>query len=212
MNPTEIAFTYRAQTRHERIQARLDHIYVSRKAEPFTFDWEIKESAIPTDHAMVSVRYAPKEAPYIGKGRWTLPLSLIHNKKFLEKLAEEGIAFQAQATRDWIEHTNRQTANIQTCWETYKEEAHKIAKGIAKECVYKINSRIKAIEKDLKQTNNALDISMSNERQAHEAYLTNQLKQLKKKEVRNQTDLLKAKLANHGERLGGIWSTLGKEK
>ena len=99
-NPTEIAFIYKAQMRNERIQARLDHIYVSKKAEPFTFDWEIKESAIPTDHAMVSMRYAPKEAPHIGKGHWMLPLSLIHNEKFLEKLAEEGIGFQNQATRD----------------------------------------------------------------------------------------------------------------
>ena len=182
------------------------------KAEPLTFDWEIKESAIPTDHTMVSVRYAPKEAPHIGKGRWTLPLSLIHNEKFLEKLAEEGIGFQNQATRDRIECTDRQTVNIQTHWETYKEKAHKIAKEITKECVYKINSHIKAIEKDLKETNNVPDISTNRERQTHKAYLTNQLKQLKKKEAKNQTDLLKAKLANHGECLGGIWSALGKEK
>ena len=63
INPTERAFTYSAQTHNDRIQARLDRIYTSKKAEPLTFDWEIKESAIPTDHAMVSVRYAPKEAP-----------------------------------------------------------------------------------------------------------------------------------------------------
>jgi exonuclease III len=62
-NPAEKAFTYSAQTRNDRIQVRLDHIYTSKKAKPFTFDWEIKESAIPTDHAMVSVRYTPKEAP-----------------------------------------------------------------------------------------------------------------------------------------------------
>jgi exonuclease III len=37
-NPTERAFTYRAQTRNERIQARLDCIYISKQAEPFTFD------------------------------------------------------------------------------------------------------------------------------------------------------------------------------
>ena len=150
---------YKAQIQSEWIQASLDHIYISRKAKPFTFDWEIKISAIPTDHAMVSVRYAPKEAPHIGKGRWTLPPSLIYNKKFLEKVAEEGIALQAQATRDQIERTDRQTANIQKCWETYKESAHKITKGITKEYCYKINLCIKAIKKDLKETNNILDIS-----------------------------------------------------
>jgi hypothetical protein len=37
-NPTEKAFTYSAQMRNERIQARLDCIYVSKKAEPFAFN------------------------------------------------------------------------------------------------------------------------------------------------------------------------------
>lgn len=99
-NPTKNAFTYRAQMRNDRIQARLDRIYISKNTEPFTFDWEIKESAIPTDHAMVSVRYAPKEAPQIGKGRWTLPLAIINNEKFLEKVGEEGVTFLSRATRD----------------------------------------------------------------------------------------------------------------
>jgi hypothetical protein len=70
----ENAFTYRAQTHAECIQARLDRIYIAARIKQQTFGWEIKESAILTDHSMVTVRYAPKEAPFIGKGRWTLPL------------------------------------------------------------------------------------------------------------------------------------------
>jgi len=66
VNPTELAFMYRAQIHNEHIQARLDQIYISKKAEPYTFEWEIEESAIPTNHMMVSVRYTLKDAPYIG--------------------------------------------------------------------------------------------------------------------------------------------------
>ena len=65
-NPTEKAFTYRARTHNDHIQARLDRIYISKRTEPYTFDWGIKETAIPTDHLMVTVKYAPKDAPYIG--------------------------------------------------------------------------------------------------------------------------------------------------
>lgn len=100
VNPTENAFMYRAQTWNKRIQVRLDCIYISKKAEPFTFDWEVKESAILTDHAMISVKYAPKEAPQIGKGQWTLPLALLNNEKFLKRVAEEGTIFQSRAMRD----------------------------------------------------------------------------------------------------------------
>jgi exonuclease III len=63
VNPNECAFTYSAQTQSGCIQARLDRIYVTKRIEKHTFDWEIKETAIPSDHAMVSVRYAPKDAP-----------------------------------------------------------------------------------------------------------------------------------------------------
>jgi len=164
-NPTESVFTYRAQMHNERIQARLDCIYISKKAEPFTFDWEIKESPIPTNHAMVSVRYAPQEAPYIGKGCWMLLLSLLHNEKLLERVTERGTKFMADATRDQIKQIDRWIANIQTHWETYSKSIPKIAKEIAKECYHKVMSRIKAIERDLKETNNDPEISTNRDKQ-----------------------------------------------
>ena len=88
---------------------------------------------------------------------------------------------------------------MQTHWESYKDSIHKIAREMAKECYYKINSRIKAIERDLKETNNKPDISTNKEQQIQKAYLANQLKQLKKKEAKNRKNLLNAKLANHGK-------------
>jgi len=72
-------------------------------------------------------------------------------------------------------------------------------KNIAKECYHKITSQIKAIERDLKDTNNDPEIRTNKEKQRHKAYLTSQLKQLKKKEAKDKKDLLNAKLANHGE-------------
>jgi len=102
--------------------------------------------------------------------------------------------------------------NIQTCWEAYKTVIKKVAKETAKECYHKITSHIKALEKDIKETNNNPKMNTNNNLQAHEAYLANQLKQLKKKKAKNQRNCLNTKLANHGEWMGGIWSALGKEK
>ena len=198
-NPTEKAFTYRAQTRNKRIQARLDRIYISKRIEPFTFDWEIKESAILTDHAMVSMRFAPKDAPQIGRGRWTLPLPMLNNKKLLEKIAEQGTIYQTNVTRDQIKRTDRQIANPQMHWESFKNSVQKLTKEAAKECYHRIASRIKAIEKDLKETNNNPEISTNRNSQMHGAYLASQLKHLKKKEAKNYKNLLSAKLANHSE-------------
>jgi hypothetical protein len=141
-----------------------------------------------------------------------LLLALLDNEKLMEKLSEQGIILQSKIMRDCIECTDWQIANTQMHWKTYKNSIHKITKEVAKECHYKITSCIKAIEKDLRETNNNQDISMNRDTQTHEAYLASHLKHLKKKEARNQKDLLNAKLANHSKRLGGIWSALSKEK
>jgi len=115
-------------------------------------------------------------------------------------------------TRDRFEQTDRRTANIQTHWEAYKNSIHKLAKEAAKECYHKITSCITVLEKDLRETNNKPDVSMNKETQAHKAILSSQLKHLKKKDMKNKKDLMKVKLANHGECLGGMWSALSKEK
>jgi hypothetical protein len=37
------------------IQAHLDRIYVAKNIEKHIFNWEIKETAIPSNHSMVIV-------------------------------------------------------------------------------------------------------------------------------------------------------------
>ena len=51
-----------------------------------TFDWKISPSPVPTDHWLVAVRYAPKDAPKIRKGRWTLPTRMLNDTKLIEAI------------------------------------------------------------------------------------------------------------------------------
>jgi len=157
-NPTERAFTYRAQMHTNRIQAQLDCIYISAQAEPYTFEWEIKESAILTDHSIASVRYAPKDAPFIGKGRWMLPIHLLNNNELIEKIAACGIDLQSNMTRIRIKQVDRKNENAQMLWETYNKDIKKLAKETAKDNYHKITSCITAIEKDIRETNHNPDI------------------------------------------------------
>ena len=62
---------------------------------------------------MVMVKFAPKDAPYIGKGRWTIPLHLMNNDKFISQVAERGVKLQAEITRTRVERVDRQTQNPQ---------------------------------------------------------------------------------------------------
>ena len=71
---------------------------------------------------------------------------------------------------------------------------------------------MRTIEKDLKEINHNPNCETDNALRTHEAYLASQLKQLKKKQIKNKKDILNARLANHGEKMGGMWSALGKVK
>ncbi|KAH9967694.1 hypothetical protein BJV74DRAFT_785171, partial [Russula compacta] len=57
-------------------------------------EWKVRPSIVPTDHWLVLVKYAPKDAPTIGRGRWTLPLKAMENDLLMGKIAEQGIAIQ----------------------------------------------------------------------------------------------------------------------
>jgi exonuclease III len=61
-------YTYHAMQNQKPIKSRLDRIYIGKKNEKFVFSWTTKPSSVPTDHWLVSVRFAPKDAPHIGKG------------------------------------------------------------------------------------------------------------------------------------------------
>jgi hypothetical protein len=47
-------------------------------------------SPVPTDHWLVSVRYAPAEATHIGKGRWSWPLAALNDRKLMLRLEKQG--------------------------------------------------------------------------------------------------------------------------
>ena len=82
--PHDRAFTYRATTNGHSIKSRIDRIYTSREAANATFDWKNSQTSVPTDHWMVSVKYAPTHAPFIGKGWWTMQIPELKNKDLLK--------------------------------------------------------------------------------------------------------------------------------
>jgi len=90
MNPTTRCFTYHANTNNSPIQSRLDRIYTSQHVTHHIFNWQTKPSAVPTDHWLVKVKFAPQDAPFIGSGRWTWPLYLLEKENLMTKVEERG--------------------------------------------------------------------------------------------------------------------------
>jgi exonuclease III len=65
----------------------IDRIYVSEPIYTHSRNWDINLTSIKTDHCLTSMEFSDPGAPYIGKGRWSIPLYLVKHRKVLQ-LAE----------------------------------------------------------------------------------------------------------------------------
>ncbi|KAI0054547.1 hypothetical protein BV25DRAFT_1816926, partial [Artomyces pyxidatus] len=105
-------FTFRSSPANNHAASRLDRIYIAASQEKHTFEWASAVPSVPTDHAMVSVRFAPKLAPHIGEGRPTFPLHLLHDGKFMSDAVGMGKHLETailQNMNNRTEHNNPQT-------------------------------------------------------------------------------------------------------
>lgn len=69
--PNEQSFTYHANTNSGQIQSCLDRIYTTNSINNQILEWETIISAVPADHSLMMAKYTPRNAPFVGKGRWT---------------------------------------------------------------------------------------------------------------------------------------------
>src|SRR5258708_8358575 len=98
-HPNHQAFTYHATANDHPIKSRLDRIYITPGATQCSFNWQHDVTSVPTNHWIVSVKYAPLDAPYIGKGRWTWNIALLQKTNLTDKIVEKGIRLQADLER-----------------------------------------------------------------------------------------------------------------
>ena len=210
--PDEREYTYRANVNGQQIQSRLDRIYIASDLINHTFNWITCPTPVPTDHWMVAVKYAPRDAPEIGKGRWTLPLYLLNNNKLLEAIAAKGITLEKNLNDLKENNISRNDNTPQRLWAAFKDDVQEIAKDILGTTHHKINFHIRRLEKDKKALANDPNTDIDNAIRSNEAFLANELKHLEKIAARNKKDGLSAKLDHHEKKLGGIWSALSKER
>ena len=69
-------------------RGHLDRIYTSKEISNTALNWRMDKPGIDTDHDLVSVQIMNPETPFIGKGRWAMPVFLTKDKKFKQKAIE----------------------------------------------------------------------------------------------------------------------------
>jgi len=210
LHPNTCTYTYRASLDDQQIHSRIDRIYIRKPLIPHTFGWEIKQSPIPTNHWMVKVKFAPRDAPYVGKGCWTWPLHSLTDGCLLNLISERGIQLQSDLDGLRTNSTDRSISNPQRLWENFKLDIQQIAKKHSCKSFHKISTRIALIKKDRKQLTDCPDFNENDDLRFQEALLASELEHLEKVRARQSRDILTAWIIDHDENLGGIRSTLSK--
>ena len=130
----------------------------------------------------------------------------------IDKVAKRGLIIQEKINSLDRGETNREENNPQTLWEEFKTDIQRIAKNHTNKSRLKATSMIKRLEEDLKTIKEHPNYDTNDKLRTEEAYLENKLSHIIKVAARNRKADLRAELANRGERLGGIWSAINKEK
>ena len=156
------------------------------------------------------MKYAPNDAPYTGKGRWSWPLTLIEDQNTTEKIIRRGIQLQKDLSELREANTDRATNNPQLLWESFKLEIKKIAQCQSKKTYHKLTSKIRNLERDRAALTTHPEFDESDDLRTSEAMITSELAHLEKTQAKEHKDTFQAKLLAQGEQPGGIWSKLGK--
>ena len=111
--------------------------------------------------------------PYIGKGHWTIPVSLLTDPPFMNKVRDLGLALldKIQCIK-----TGELDCSIQSTYHSFKIELVVVAaQKRAKEHIPKLDQQIKQAQEDLQTTLKCLDTTTSGEIQQHTLYLQDEI-------------------------------------
>ncbi|KZP29142.1 DNase I-like protein [Athelia psychrophila] len=187
--------------------SRLDRIYATNAIHNTASDWDIAKPAIKTDHKMATVGITNPSMPFIGKGRWSMPIHL-KNKKFLTMVHELGLNLQ----RDMGTINERtEENNVQHTFERFKCELATNARNLAKAITPKINKDIKRLEEEVKTALNEED-KTEKDTITEAGILERQLDELKRSKHAASRMTVKVKDKIFGETITSEWTSGNKER
>jgi exonuclease III len=206
-HPTTKAYTYLQKATGS--QSRIDRIYVTEKIFKNSFDWEINTSGITTDHQMVSVQITDDTIPFVGKGRWTIPLNLLKNKKLMQEIQYKGKILEANLEK--IKNRRTDEDNPQAAFKKFKDEITQEAKKAAKIMIPKIEKDISTLKKKLTETLNNTETT-TGEKQLQAMLLQEEMDTLEKARHMSARSNIAVRNRLEGETISKYWTQINKAK
>lgn len=118
-NPMELAYTFLQKATG--VQSQIDRIYATDIILKNSREWMIQNTSLATDHKLVSMQFFDPGAPFIGKGRWTVPLFLLEDKNVMRQVKELGMTLADEIERCKFSRTPEK--NPQTLYKKFKTDA-----------------------------------------------------------------------------------------
>jgi ribonuclease HI len=156
---------------------------------------------------MVLTRLAPPTLPWMGPGRWTMPLALLSDHELLTQITELGKDLQKD-----LESATHNNTMPQTRWSEFKKQIAVLIKKSSKRQLGKMRNRIRAIAKDIRNTEQRDDLDTNQDQRSNLALLRHELQHLNQKVNRNDKARAQAKWFDKGEKINRYWTNLHKPR
>ena len=189
-------------------QSRLDRIYTKEDIYPWCTDWGIEHPGFKTDHNMVHMQVTSENMPYIGKGRWAIPVNLLKNKILKKKVQE--LAKQMQLDSTMTPPGTATTADPQRALKTFKKKVVETFREYQRTHQPKLENAIKSLQKELEDKANTPGLT-ADEIQEQSGLLAERIEALEKKRRDGARLLGSARNRLEGETMTKYWARSAKE-
>jgi len=189
-------------------QSRLDRIYAREEMYQWCTDWKIEHPGVKTDHSLVGVQITSENMPFLGRGRWMIPINLLKNK-YLKKETQK-LAKQMQDEVNQTRTQNRTDHNPQKALKTFKEKVVELYRNYQKTNQPKLTNAIKSLQKELQTTADKPELT-EEQIQEQTLLLTERIDALEKKRRDEARLLSSARNKLEGETLSKHWVRSAKE-
>lgn len=203
-NPNTLDFSFPAL--HKESRSRLDRIYTSKKITKLAEQWTIEASQINTDHKMVTAQITDLKAPFLGPGRWAMPLDIISDKEFMTKAIEKTTALKKAVRSSYAARTA--IDNPQVHFGKYKEEILELARDRMKTKVPKVRRALEGLQADLEKMKENPDTNTTESLQTTMRLIEEKIAHLQRMSNQSRRLATTARYRLEGETVSRYWSAI----
>ncbi|PPQ78824.1 hypothetical protein CVT24_002384, partial [Panaeolus cyanescens] len=210
-NPDKLEYTYtQFQNKKPKSLSRIDRIYLNRDKVENCYAWESKYTGIKTDHKLVTVKIENPSMPFIGKGRWAMPNSVIKNEQLTSSIKEAGRLAHEEAK------TN--TQEIQKIHGAFKKKIQNQIREYMRVAIPKLHRLRDQKQKEIKELLTRAERLQQGEESneyphlmASAASKEEELREISAQIHHKKRDEIAAKFWKEGEVIGKAWINVNKE-